>query len=218
MILVPRTAAPTRGRALARTSLPLEACVTTPARRRRILAVLLAPLALAACGTSEDGSGDAPLVPAAAPDGWTSHAMGPVDLSAPGEWEEFATEPGEAADEAYALRAQGDGPGTGVHTSVTSERRRDAEAAIANLKDVGSAGVEARDVEEAVLSWPGAENAGWIGYEATVRIGADDVDMRYEYLVVDLEDSSQAIVAVVAPAEDFDESGAHDVLASVTVG
>lgn len=192
--------------------------MSTPARRRRILAVLLAPLVLAACGSSEDGGGDAPLVPADAPEGWTSHAMGPVTLSAPAQWEEFDTEPGADADQAYALRAQGAGPGTGVHTSVTSERRRDAEAALANLKDIGSASLAARDVEEAVLSWPGADGAGWLGYEATVRIGADDVEMRYEYLVVDLEGSAQAVVGVVAPVAEFDGSGAHDVLASVTVG
>ncbi|MBO0899747.1 hypothetical protein J1G42_07195 [Cellulomonas sp. zg-ZUI222] len=183
----------------------------------RVLALAILPLVLAACGTSEASTG-APLVPADPPAGWESHAMGPVTLAAPADWEEFETQPGDRADEAFALRAAGEGPGTGVHTSVTSQRTRDAAAAIENLGSVGDASVGAEDVEQAELTWPGAEAAGWIGYRATVTVGSEDVEMRYEYLVVDLEDDAQAIVAVVAPADTFDESGAHDVLASVTVG
>lgn len=185
---------------------------------RRILVALLAPLVLAGCGTvAGDGDGGGPLVPATAPEGWSSHDMGPVTVATPPEWEEFTTTAGDSSDEAYAMRAPGDGPGTGVHATVTSERRRDADAAVENLRDVGDASVGARDVEVVELSWPGAQAAGWVGYEATVPVEGVEVAMRYEYLVIDLEGSAQTIVAVIAPVEGFEDSGAHDVLASVVV-
>lgn|GEM_PF-1377874 len=188
-----------------------------PRRRRTAAATLLLPVLLGACASGDDAT-DGPLVPAAAPDGWVAHGMGPVGLHAPGEWEALDVAPGDDSSEAYALRAPGEGAGTGVHTSVTDERRRDAAAAVANLRSVGDASVGARDVEEAAVTWPGARAAGWLGYEATVTVGGEQVDVRYEYLVLDLGDDTQAIVAVVAPADEFDGSGAHDVLASVTVG
>ncbi len=190
-----------------------------PSRHRRTAAtMLLVPLLLGAC-SSGGGSADGPLVPAGAPDdAWTSHEMGPVALRAPADWEVLDLEPGDSSSAAFGLRAPGDGAGTGVHTSVTDERRRDAAAAVANLRSVGDASVGARDVEEDTdLVWPGAQAAGWLGYEATVPVGGDEVDMRYEYLVLDLDDDVQAIVAVVAPADEFEASGVHGVLATVTV-
>lgn len=201
------------------TSPTLERPVTpTP---RRILVALFLPLALAGCSTGTGTTGgdgaDGPLVPAVAPQGWSSHDMGPVTVGTPPEWEEIEARSGASSDESWALRAPGDGPGTGVHTTFTAERSRDADAAIENLRNVGDASVGARDVEVAELSWPGAQAAGWLGYEATVAVQGEDVAMRYEYLVLDLEGSAQTIVGVIAPVEGFEDSGAHDVLASVEV-
>lgn len=184
---------------------------------RRLLAVLLLPaVTLAACSTTPS-SDPSSLTPAAAPSGWTTHDLGPVRLGAPATWEAVDVPTGDAADEAYTLRDTGEGPGTGVHVTVTGSRSRDASAAVDNLVTVGDATLGAEDVVTDALTWPGAQDAGFVTYLATLRTDDGEVEMRYEYLVLDLEDEAQAVVAVIAPAAGFDDSGAHGVLASVTV-
>ncbi|UZN02145.1 hypothetical protein [Cellulomonas sp. S1-8] len=184
--------------------------------RPLIAALLVVPtMVLGACSPGQDGS--AVLDPQEAPADWTSHTMGPIALAAPQDWAPFETAAGESADEAYALRQDAEGPGTGVHVSVTRLRSRDAAAAVANLVSVGEATLGAQDPSEELLTWPGAEDAAFLSYTATLPTDDGDLDVRYEYLVLDLADEAQAVVAVIAPVETFDASGAHDVLASVTV-
>lgn len=193
----------------------------TPVTSRRTPRLLLAALlvvptvGLGACSPGPAAS--AVLEPIEAPAGWAPHAMGPIALAAPVDWEPFDTAPGDGADEAYALRQDAEGPGTGVHVSVTRSRSRDAAAAVANLVTVGEATLGAQDPTEEPLSWPGTEDAAFLSYTATLPTDDGDLEVRYEYLVLDLADEAQAVVAVIAPVATFDAAGAHDVLASVTV-
>lgn len=193
--------------------------MTRPRRRRagRLAVLALPALALlAACGSSGPGSGG-PLEPLDAPGDWTAHRMGPVTVSAPGEWTEIEAAPGDDADEAHAVKAPGDGAGSGVHTTVTSERSRDALDAVENLRTVGGAALGAQAPSSAELDWPGAEAAGYLTYTATVPFDDDEVELRYEYLVLDLADRAQAIVAVVGPVDTYEELRVHDVLATARV-
>lgn len=201
---------------LTRTHRPETPVISRRTPRPLLAALLLVPtVVLAACSAGQDGS--AVLDPQEPPAGWTAHTMGPIDLAAPEDWAPFETAPGESADEAYALRQDAEGPGTGVHVSVTGMRSRDAAAAVANLVTVGEATLGAQDPTEESLTWPGAEDAAFLSYTATLPTDDGDLEVRYEYLVLDLADEAQAVVAVIAPVDTFDASGAHDVLASVTV-
>ncbi len=188
----------------------------TPVRRLLVALLVLPAAALAACSSGAPAGGEE-IAPGAAPSAWDQHAVGPVTLHAPPEWEPFATAPSGDGDEAFALRSTADGPGTGVHVTVTPERSRDVDGAVDNLVTVGDATLGAQDVVTEQLAWTGAQAAGFVAYTATLTTDDGDVEMRYEYLVLDLDDEAQAVVAVIAPLEGFDDSGAHGVLQSVTV-
>ncbi|QTE29967.1 hypothetical protein [Pengzhenrongella sicca] len=181
-------------------------------------------LTLTGCGGSEpEASGSANLAPADAPDGWTAREQGAIQVSAPEDWAEFEPEAAEDAEStgatSYGLKAPvaADGSGTGVFTIIATEPANDAAKATSVARGVGESTLGATDVVEEELEWPGAEAAAYLSYEAELPMpSGDDVVFRYEFLILDLADGSQAIVNVVGPAAGYDEAGVHDVLASTT--
>ena len=86
-------------------------------------------------------------------------------------------------------------------------------------------GWDAQDLAGVQLSTPPdwesyeTDAAAYLQYEADLPMpSGDDVRFRYETLTLDLPDGSQSIVTVVGPVSRYEESGQHEVLASVTVG
>lgn len=107
-------------------------------------AVLVAVLGLAGCGGSAaDEPGSSNLTPAEAPDGWTAHTQGSVQVYAPTEWAEFDAgapdDAGSTGSTAYGLKAPvaADGSGTGVFTIAATEPKNDAADATSVARGIG---------------------------------------------------------------------------------
>jgi hypothetical protein len=179
---------------------------------------------LAGCSSPSGDEADGVLTPSPAPSGWDAQELGAVRLSTPSDWEPYETEP--PTDSGEDVTASGlkmplgdDGAGGAVYVVTTGDPTRDAKASIANSRSVGEATLGAEDFVEEELTWPGADAAAYLQYEADLPMpSGDDVRFRYETLTLDLPDGSQAIVTVVGPVSRYEETGQHDVLASVTVG
>lgn len=188
-------------------------------------AVLVGAFALlAGCSSSSGGETDAVLTPSPAPSGWDAQELAGVKLATPTDWEPYETEPpaggGDDATAAGMKMPLGpDGAGGSVYVVTSSSPAHDAMASSSNSRAVGEATLGAEDVVEEELTWPGADAAAYLRYEASLPMpSGDDVRFRYETLTLDLPDGSQSIVTVVGPVSRYEESGQHDVLASVTVG
>jgi len=187
------------------------------------VAVLVGAFALLAACTSSSGDGtDSVLTPSPAPSGWTAQELAGVQLATPTDWEPYETDPPEGDDVTAAglkMPLGPDGAGGSVYVVTSGSPTRDAKASSANSRTVGEATLGAEDVVEEQLTWPGADAAAYLRYEADLPMpSGDDVRFRYETLTLDLPDGSQSIVTVVGPVSRYEETGQHDVLASVTVG
>lgn len=180
---------------------------------------------LVGCTSSSDDGTDAVLTPATAPSGWDAQELAGVRLATPTDWEPYEAEP-SAGDDDGEVTAAGmkmplgpDGAGGSVYVVTSGSPTRDAKASSANSRAVGEATLGAKDVVEEDLDWPGADAAAYLRYEADLPMpSGDDVTFRYETLTLDLPDGSQSIVTVVGPASRYEETGQHEILASVTVG
>ncbi|MCL3859926.1 hypothetical protein [Actinotalea sp. K2] len=190
-----------------------------------LLCVTSLALALGGCGsTADEATGGENLSPAQAPDGWTPHTQGSVELHAPADWEAFDT--GAPADGAVAdatsfgLQAPTpeDGAGSGAFTVVTDSPQDGAVAVAGSARRTAESTLGATDVVEEEISWPGAESAAYLAYTADLPMpDGENVIFQYEFLALDLPDGGQAVVNVVGPAEGYADQAMHAVLASVTV-
>ena len=179
---------------------------------------------LVGCTSSSDDGTDAVLTPATAPSGWDAQELAGVQLGTPTDWEPYEADPPEGGGDDVTAAGMKmplgpDGAGGSVYVVTSGSPTRDAKASSANSRTVGEATLGAQDVVEEELTWPGADAAAYLKYEADLPMpSGDDVRFRYETLTLDLPDGSQAIVTVVGPASRYEETGQHEILASVTVG
>jgi hypothetical protein len=198
-------------------------------RRPQLTAVRAAVLVgafalLAGCSSSSGDGSDGVLSPGPAPSGWNAQELAGVQLSTPTDWESYETDPpaggGDDVTAAGMKMPLGpDGAGGSVYVVTSGSPTKDAKASSANSRSVGEATLGAEDVVEEDLTWPGADKAAYLAYEADLPMpSGDDVRFRYETLTLDLPDGSQSIVTVVGPVARYEETGQHDILASVTVG
>ena len=179
---------------------------------------------LVGCTSSSDDGTDAVLTPATAPSGWDAQELAGVQLATPTDWEPYEADPPEGGGDDVTAAGMKmplgpDGAGGSVYVVTSGSPTRDAKASSANSRAVGEATLGAKDVVEEDLDWPGADAAAYLRYEADLPMpSGDDVTFRYETLTLDLPDGSQSIVTVVGPASRYEETGQHEILASVTVG
>jgi hypothetical protein len=169
-------------------------------------------LALAACSPDSEPGADAP-------EGWVSAELGPVRVSTPEPWDE-ATPAEELPDgERFALRPAGEEQFAEVlAVTVIDEPDRDATEQAHALGVRARATQGAAEWDEETVTWPGAEAAARLAFEATtLDATGTDVETRSELLVLDLADGRQVVVSVLGEADGFADSALPDVLASVQV-
>ena len=193
---------------------------------RIVAAAIASVLALGACGesSSQRPTGGEHLVVAAAPDGWTAHDQGAIELSTPASWTPFTPDAAEGAastgSTSYGVRAPSaaDGSGSGAFTVLSSKPKEDAAHASTTARRIALTTLGALDPVEEELSWPRAKAAAYLTYHAKLPMpSGPDVTFRYEVLVLDLAGGSQAVVTVVGPVSGYDGSDLHAVLATTTI-
>ena len=154
-------------------------------RRHRSAAravVLVGALALLTGCTSSSGDGgaDGVLTPSPAPSGWDAQELAGVQLSTPPDWESYETDPPEGDDVTAAgmkMPLGPDGAGGSVYVVTSGSPKRDAKASSANSRSVGEATLGAEDFVEEDLTWPGADAAAYLKYEADLPMPSGD-DVR----------------------------------------
>lgn len=173
--------------------------------RRTVLAVALALSALlTSCGTAEPEG--APV-----PDDWTTHTVGDVTFSAPGDWET------DGADGTLLVRRGTDASDAMASVVLVPEPRplqAEADAVLASMV----AAIGAEKTADGPVEKTGAREALQLEYvgEQPLADGAQRVTVRSRWLFMLLEDGSGVIAAVSAPEDEFDED-VETVLDSVTL-
>jgi hypothetical protein len=199
---------------------------------------LAAALLLSACTVSGDGAtagGDAAaagpeptgevsvapdLVPLAQVPRDTREVSTPVfELLAPAAFTE-SQRPGPGGIPMVVLSGDTGSPGAVVEVVAFSDPEPDAPVQeqmaglVVSLVDVR----RARDVSRQQVDWPGTSVAVVVRWtEDTAVAGGGSVTQTFTQLAVETEDGRSATVIAVAPEEEFETSGALDVLRSFSV-
>lgn len=174
---------------------------------RVALGAVVAGGLMTACAPSEPGEDPGTTVP----EGWTTHAVGDVTLSAPPQW--VAEESGDA----LVVRSGEDATAPLVSIALVAEPRplqTEVDAVWASVL----ATLDAEKLDEGPVDKAGARQAARLEYVADQpdASGTDTFTTRTRWLFAVLEDGSGVMAAVSAPEDDFDDDVAA-VLESVTL-
>ena len=177
---------------------------------------------------------DQELVPSAAPSDWEEVDLGPVQVSAPPEWQRGEdTQPTETITQSVWRAPEVDGvSGGGLDVKIISKPQQSAAKNAESLGISAMAMLQAGKVEPVEIQWPNAEEAYLLEYESklTTRPGTTEdptpqpldepITLVTRTLVLGLADGSQVQVTALSStsAELPDQAVASTVVAEPAEG
>lgn len=173
---------------------------------RPTLAITAAALMLSACSSGGGIPSDQVIKPAAAPAGWTTTDLGPVNVSAPATWTKGETSAASSTVEVTTWRADAVGAtsSSGMEVKVISKPQQNAKKAATAIAVSAMALLKGGSITPEQITWPEAKDAYYLDYDATSGTPAATYATRT--VVFDLADGSQVQVTSLA-AQGSSESG-----------